>query len=94
MRLQVLLAVFFPGFFAFSLLHSPAELVAAVTVLATAVVAVLLVSNPPQRKASPAWARSLSLRERAHRAAFLRLRDPDAAGRPRRRAPGCGSTSA
>jgi len=37
--------------------------------------------------ASPARIRALALRTRAHRAAFLRLRDPDAPGRARPRAP-------
>ncbi|GGP43519.1 DUF6412 domain-containing protein [Saccharothrix coeruleofusca] len=86
-RLQLLFALHLPGLFALTLLHSPAELLAAVT--AVAVVVLLLTATPAVRSA-PAWIRSLSLRERSLRAAFLRLRDPDAAGRPRPRAPGLG----
>jgi hypothetical protein len=44
------------------------------------------VSRLPEA-ASPVWVRALSLRRRAARLAFLRLRDPDAAGRTRPRAP-------
>ncbi|WP_199442439.1 DUF6412 domain-containing protein [Umezawaea beigongshangensis] len=88
-RWRLLLALFLPGLFTTTLVHTPAEALAAVTALAAltaALVAVLVVRNPPARQAVPAW--SLSLRERSARTAFLRLRDPDAAGRPRPRAPG------
>ncbi|GGS46998.1 MULTISPECIES: DUF6412 domain-containing protein [Actinokineospora] len=71
--------------FALLLVHQPTELVAAVAAVA---LIVLLVSVAPLPTACPSWARSLSLRERSQRTAFLRLRDPDAAGRPRPRAPG------
>ncbi|MBW4720761.1 DUF6412 domain-containing protein [Saccharothrix obliqua] len=86
-RLQLLLALYLPGLFAFTLFHAPAELLAAVA--AVALVALLLTTAPTERT-TPTWARSLSLREKALKAAFLRLRDPDAAGRPRPRAPGLG----
>ncbi|MEJ2856463.1 MULTISPECIES: DUF6412 domain-containing protein [unclassified Saccharothrix] len=82
-RLHLLLA----GLFALTLLHSPAELVAAIAAVA---VVVLLLTAAPDVQAAPAWVRSLSLRDKALRTAFLRLRDPDAAGRPRPRAPGLG----
>jgi hypothetical protein len=84
-RLQLLLAVFLPGVFAFTFFHNPAELIAAVA----AVAVVVLVVAPRLPQAVPARVRSAALRERAERAAHLRLRDPDAAGRPRPRAPGC-----
>ncbi|PRY36346.1 DUF6412 domain-containing protein [Umezawaea tangerina] len=86
-RLHVLLVVLFPAFYAIALFHNPAELLAAITALA---VVLLLVANPPVPRTAPAWTRSLSLREKAMRTAHLRLRDPDAAGRPRPRAPGLG----
>jgi hypothetical protein len=38
-------------------------------------------------EAAPTWARMLSLRDRAERTPLLRLRDPDARGRTRPRAP-------
>ncbi len=84
-RLQLLLALYVPGLFALTLLHSPAELLAAVTAVA---LVVLLLTAAPVVQTAPAWVRSLSLREKALKTAFLRLRDPDAAGRPRPRAPG------
>jgi len=84
-RLQVLLVMLFPALYAVTLFHQPAELLAAITALA---VVLLLVAGPVVPQAAPAWTRSLSLREKAMRTAFLRLRDPDAAGRPRPRAPG------
>lgn len=49
------------------------------------VVAVVLVCLPPP--AAPVRIRAVRLREYAWQAAFLRLRDPDAQGRPRPRAP-------
>jgi Family of unknown function (DUF6412) len=57
-----------------------------------AVVAVVLVQLVPA--ATPAQVRTVGLRERSRQAAFLRLRDPDAPGRPRPRAPGARSTAA
>jgi hypothetical protein len=57
-----------------------------------AVVAVVLVHLVPA--ATPAQVRTVGLRERSRKAAFLRLRDPDAPGRPRPRAPGSRSTAA
>jgi hypothetical protein len=44
--------------------------------------------------AAPVVSRSLALREKAWCAAFLRQRDPDAAGRPRPRAPSAASAAA
>ena len=86
-RLRLLLVMLFPALYAVALFHQPTELLAAITALA---VVLLLVAAPVVPLAAPAWTRSLSLREKAMRTAFLRLRDPDAAGRPRPRAPGLG----
>ncbi|HEX6343191.1 DUF6412 domain-containing protein [Umezawaea sp.] len=90
-RLRSLLVVLFPALYAATLFHQPAELLAAITALA---VVLLLVAGPVVPRTAPAWTRSLSLREKAQRTAFLRLRDPDAAGRPRPRAPGLGFSPA
>ncbi|ATE58002.1 MULTISPECIES: DUF6412 domain-containing protein [Actinosynnema] len=84
-RLRLLLALCLSALIALSLVNSPAELLAVVTAVT---LVVLVLTTAPLVLDSPAWARSLSLREKALRAAFLRLRDPDAAGRPRPRAPG------
>ncbi|SDG20227.1 hypothetical protein SAMN05216553_106151 [Lentzea fradiae] len=83
-RAMLVLAVFLPALYAFTLFSSPTEVVAAVTALALTLV--VLVALVPL---SAAPARSLSIRERAQRTAQLRLRNPDAAGRARPRAPGC-----
>jgi uncharacterized protein DUF6412 len=83
-RAMLMLAVFLPALYAFTLFSSPTEVVAAVTALALALIVV--VALVPHQVAP---ARSLAIRERAQRSAQLRLRDPDAADRPRPRAPGC-----
>ncbi|MBB4968041.1 DUF6412 domain-containing protein [Saccharothrix violaceirubra] len=82
-RLQLFLALYLPVLFTLTLVDQPAGLIVA----ATAVLLLLVVAAPVVRSA-PAWVRSLSLRGKSLRTAFLRLRDPDAAGRPRPRAPG------
>jgi hypothetical protein len=72
---------------------SPAALgatVLAVAVLAAAAVAVCLASGSGLGRLSAAFplvSRAAALREKSWSAAFLRLHDPDAAGRPRPRAP-------
>jgi hypothetical protein len=66
-------------------------LAVAVLTAAAALFAVLLVSHAASRSrptASPLLARATALRESTRKAAYLPLRDPDAAGRPRPRAPG------
>jgi hypothetical protein len=63
----------------------------AVAVLTAAAVlfALLLVSQAATaRPISPLLARATALRELSRKAAYLPLRDPGAAGRPRPRAPG------
>jgi hypothetical protein len=78
---------------------SPAALtvtVLAVTVLAGAV-AVCLASGARLGRISTAFpliSRAASLRKKSWRAAFLRLHDPDAAGRPRPRAPSAAQAAA
>ncbi|GAB2972868.1 DUF6412 domain-containing protein [Saccharothrix stipae] len=89
-RLRLLLALCLPALYTLTLLSTPAEVLAAVTAVA---LVVLLLTTAPVVRTAPAWVRSLSIREKSLRAAFLRLRDPDAAGRPRPRAPGLGLSS-
>ncbi|MGM1057913.1 DUF6412 domain-containing protein [Saccharothrix sp. Mg75] len=89
-RLRLLSALYLPALYALTLVRSPTGLVAAVTAVA---LVVLLLTAAPVVRAASAWVRSLSIREKSLRAAFLRLRDPDAAGRPRPRAPGLGRPS-
>ena len=66
------------------------------TVAVAGVLLVLLVSNrmdaDPVRSAIRV--RAIALRERARHSAHLRLRDPDAPGRTRARAPGYAATAA
>ncbi|WP_258949042.1 DUF6412 domain-containing protein [Lentzea californiensis] len=83
-RAMLVLAVFLPALYAFTLFSSPTEVVAAVTALALALIVVVALVP-----LSVAPARSLSIRGRAQRTAQLRLRNPDAAGKSRPRAPGC-----
>ncbi|TQJ03684.1 DUF6412 domain-containing protein [Amycolatopsis cihanbeyliensis] len=48
----------------------------------------------PEPTTTPVQQRAVSIRERARSAGFLRLRDPDAPGRTRPRAPSAGSAAA
>ncbi|WP_306416173.1 DUF6412 domain-containing protein [Micromonospora okii] len=84
------------GTWAYALTHltvladRPAELLAGAAVAAAVLLTVLLagrpgaVAGPPGRSAG----RGVGLRERARRRGVPRQVDPDAAGRPRPRAPG------
>jgi hypothetical protein len=80
------------------LLVSPSGL--AVTVLAGAVLVAALACLAGGAKlariatTAPLLSRSRALREKSWRAAFLRQRDPDAAGRPRPRAPSAAPAAA
>jgi hypothetical protein len=65
---------------------SPSVLVAAAT-LAVAGLIVLVACRAPAAVAADAPVRAAVLRDRAGRSALVRLRDPDAPGRPRVRAP-------
>jgi hypothetical protein len=74
----------------------PAVAALAITVLAGAV-AVCLASGVLLGRASaavPLISRASALREKSRGAAFLRQRDPDAAGRPRPRAPSAAPAAA
>jgi hypothetical protein len=66
---------------------TPSGVLLAAAALAVAGLVVLAARRPVVRPVPDARRRALSLRERAVHAAFIRLRDPDAAGRPRPRAP-------
>jgi hypothetical protein len=65
-----------------------ASLAAAVLTAAALLFAMVLVARSSAPTAIPLLARATSVRHRAAETFFLRLRDPDAAGRPRPRAPG------
>ena len=65
-----------------------ASLAAAVLTAAALLFALLLVARSSASATAPLLAIATSVRDRAEQTAFLRLRDPDAAGRPRPRAPG------
>jgi hypothetical protein len=93
-RLRFALAVLLPALFALLPAAGSVSPLGALTAgLAVAVVAaVVFVHLVPA--ATPAQVRTVRLRERSWQAAFLRLRDPDAPGRTRPRAPGFRSTAA
>ena len=65
-----------------------ATLAAAVLTAAALLFTLLLVARSSAPATAPLLARATSVRDRAERTVFLRLCDPDAAGRPRPRAPG------
>jgi hypothetical protein len=81
-----LLSLVFPA------LTTTGGLLALASTVAATVIVVLVVSHAHGGRldlvASPIRGRGVALRERARRAAFLRLRDPNASGRPQPRAPG------
>jgi hypothetical protein len=74
---------------------SPRDLLA-VTALALVGLAVALLASGVARAmaAGPPTGRVVALREKSWSAAFQRQRDPDAAGRPRPRAPGMAPAAA
>lgn len=94
MRLRVALAVLLPALFALLPAAGAVNPLGALTagLAVAAIAALVLVSLVPE--AAPAQVRTVGLRERSWRAAFVRLRDPDAPGRTRPRAPGARSTAA
>ncbi|NIK59723.1 DUF6412 domain-containing protein [Kribbella shirazensis] len=67
-----------------------ASLAAAVLTAAALLLALVVVARSAARSplASPLPARASATRANARRTAYLSLRDPDAAGKPRPRAPG------
>jgi hypothetical protein len=96
-RLRFALAVLLPALFVLlpgaGSLGPPGALTAGLAVAAgLTVAAVVLVQLVPT--AAPVLIRTVRLREHSWQAAFLRLRDPDAPGRTRPRAPGARSTAA
>ncbi|TDV50886.1 DUF6412 domain-containing protein [Actinophytocola oryzae] len=95
MWVKLVLALFLPALFlALPGGHGPLALVTAVTagIAAAFVIAVVLYGRV--EAAVPMHVRAISLRERARLANFIRLRDPDARGRTRPRAPSLGSAAA
>jgi hypothetical protein len=65
-----------------------ASLAAAVITAAALLFTLLVVARTSAPATAPLLAIATSVRHTAEETAFLRLRDPDAAGRPRPRAPG------
>jgi hypothetical protein len=68
-----------------------ASLAAAVLTAAALLLALVVARSAarfPGHQAAPLLARASSVRHRAEQTVFLRLRDPNAAGHPRPRAPG------
>jgi hypothetical protein len=66
---------------------TPSAILLAAAALAVAGLVILAARRPAVHLAPETGTRSTALRERASRAVFIRLRDPDGAGRPRPRAP-------
>jgi uncharacterized protein DUF6412 len=75
---------------------TPRDLLAITALALVGVVIVLLARGCAVAPvtAGPLSGRAVALREKAWRAAFQRLLDPDAAGRPRPRAPGSAPAAA
>ncbi|MEV4317429.1 DUF6412 domain-containing protein [Actinocrispum sp. NPDC049592] len=84
-RWQLLLAVVLP--LAFVLLGFDGSGQFVLVTALTAGLALVLSICLPAPAAAPAQVRGVSLRQRARESVFLRLRDPDASGKPRPRAP-------
>ena len=95
MWVRLLLALFLPALFIALPVAGGAGPLGLATALTTGLAAVLVVAVVvPVRLEAPVRVRALSLRGRAKLTVFLRLRDPDAPGRTRPRAPGLGSAAA
>lgn len=93
-RARLLLALFLPALFiALPAAGGLGGLATALTAGLAAALVVVVVLHV-RLATTPAQVRTLSLRERAKLTVFLRLRDPDAPGRTRPRAPGFGSAAA
>ncbi|MFC4854825.1 DUF6412 domain-containing protein [Actinophytocola glycyrrhizae] len=94
MRARLVLALFLPALFvALPVAGGLGGMATALTAGLAAALVVAVVLHV-RLETTPALVRTLSLRERAKQTVFLRLRDPDAPGRPRPRAPGLGSAAA
>lgn len=95
MRVKLVLALFLPALFAALPVlgeHGPLGLATALTAGIAAAFVVAVVVLPRLETAGPGHVRTVSLRERAQ--LRVRLRDPDAPGRTRPRAPSPGSAAA
>lgn len=94
MRARLLLALFLPALFI--ALPASGGLGGMATALTAGLAAALVVAVvlTVRLETTPTAVRALSLRERAKLTVFLRLRDPDAPGRTRPRAPGLGCAAA
>jgi hypothetical protein len=79
----MVLAVVLPVLFLLLGLNGSGQLAFAVT----AAIILFAVCALPTPATALVRVRGIALRERARRTTFLRLRDPDASGRPRPRAP-------
>lgn len=72
-------------------MYDALSLLAAITVIAASLLVLLVTSQRSAARPVPAVLTAVALRDRAGRTAYLAVRDPDAPGRPRPRAPGgCG----
>ncbi|WP_344880221.1 DUF6412 domain-containing protein [Allokutzneria multivorans] len=97
MRVQLLLALFLPALFVLLPAaggNGSLGLATALTAGIAAAFAVAIVVCGRLETAVPMRVRAISLRERARLADFIRLRDPDAPGRPKPRAPSFGTATA
>lgn len=98
MRVKLVLALFLPALFlalpGVGGGHGPLGLATALTAGIAAAFVVAVVLQGRSEAAVPMHVRAVSLRERARLANFIRLRDPDARGRTRPRAPSRGSAAA
>lgn len=88
LRVRWLLMLLFPVLAGLSPLPGGAGLLVAATALTVVAAAFVVAGFAAAPSPALVRGRGVALRQRAHRAAYLRLRDPDAAGRPRPRAPG------
>lgn len=96
MRARLLLALFLPALFIALPATGGVSPLGLATALTAGLAAALVVAAvlPVRLETAPTRVRAISLRERAKLTVFLRLRDPDAPGRTRPRAPGLGSAAA
>ena len=95
-RARLVLALFLPALFIALPAVGGASPLGLATALTAGLAAALVVAavRPVRLETAPTRVRAISLRERAKLTVFLRLRDPDARGRTRPRAPGLGSAAA
>jgi hypothetical protein len=96
LRVRLLLALFLPALFvALPTANGLGGVATALTAgFAAALVVAVVLQVRIEVETAPTAVRTLSLRERAKLTVFLPLRDPDAPGRTRPRAPGLGSAAA